>query len=561
MRLESVLLLLVQIMFRKTVDGAVVRIFDDATFYKGMKRHRLTLVAFYAPWCDHCMHLMPQLDLAAKMLDNEHPSISIAKVDATENDLLAAYEHIESYPTLKLYNRGNFQETYTGSWDASGIVKFLRWYNRPALRTLSSKDMVRDFIRSATDTVVLGAFITEMDGGFKKLAEDLAAEYRFAHCAVDDLPLSELELRDEPDEDMVYVVKASTYACAMERPLVAKRSFASEKVLKEFIFRNNLPLVGEVNDLTRSRYYDMKSEPLVVVHFDTSMSTKRTRYVANRLRRLAADYRSDRRDGGERSSGSKGTKRSRDVRFGYSNLEELDDRRDEVAVEFLVTVHFGSDFRMLFDGAARDVSDRSYGMDMTALRTWLDEVALPDVDAYERSMEVKAITKSSEWLQKLRLDDATTKRSSVHEASSNVLDLDAESFRSVVYHPEAHVFVAVYASWCPYCRDLNKTLDALSVGALAAHDDIVIARVDGSRYAVPPEFDVGSFPSFFFCKRTSLKKSSSKWKKRRKKKKGPATEKFPPPERFNGLPLLSEIEKFVANKAGLGKDWKAASNK
>ena len=58
--------------------------FDD--FAKGFEH---SLVMFYAPWCGHCKKLHPEFEKAAKQLIEKESAIVLAKVDATEEKLLA----------------------------------------------------------------------------------------------------------------------------------------------------------------------------------------------------------------------------------------------------------------------------------------------------------------------------------------------------------------------------------------------------------------------------------------------------------------------------------------
>lgn len=536
---------------------------NDANFYVAIKRQRLTLVAFYAPWCDHCAHLMPELDEAARDLEMDWPSISIVKVNAVENDLVVGYERVEGYPSLKLYRRGKFLETYTGSWDAAGIVKYLRWYNRPAIRELMSEESVRSWLRNANDTVVLGAFITEMDGEFRKFAQDLAGDYKFAHCSTEHLPLDLLDLSTEPDEDVVYAVKSLRYDSEGERPLVVSRSFASNKVLKEFLFRNNLPLVGQLTTLNRDRYFDdADKRPLVVLYFDLEVSSKRTRYLANRIRRFARFVSDD-----TPSDIGRPPRALKEIaRFAYADMHEFrrlvadttqvaetpsnDEGGEEEmsTLEFFVVMHIAKDRQILYRDLATEVSKRSYGVDLAQLRAWILE-NLPVAKAHAKSNEAAEIFRSTEWLHSLLRSAGVTGRDEsavrVGGFSNAVVELTPDTFRHVVYHPDAHVFVAIYAEWCPYCHELSETMSALAA-SFEAYDEVIVARMDGSVHDVPAEFDVGVLPSFFYCKRTAEDSTRKKKKKRRKRVDGDA---LVPPERFLGLPLVSEMEKFVKGKA------------
>lgn len=84
------------------------------------------LVEFYAPWCGHCKQLAPIYDeLGEKFKD--HPTIVIAKMDSTVNEL--EHTKIRSFPTLKLFKKGSNDAQaaveYGGERTLSGLTKFM----------------------------------------------------------------------------------------------------------------------------------------------------------------------------------------------------------------------------------------------------------------------------------------------------------------------------------------------------------------------------------------------------------------------------------------------------
>lgn len=82
-------------------------------------------VAFYSPWSEECKELAPIYDeLGEKYKDSE--TVVIAKIDATVNELDPKYPKVLSYPTLKLFKKGdNSISYYTGKKTLDGFVKFI----------------------------------------------------------------------------------------------------------------------------------------------------------------------------------------------------------------------------------------------------------------------------------------------------------------------------------------------------------------------------------------------------------------------------------------------------
>eukprot|EP01104_Vermistella_antarctica_P006000 TRINITY_DN16734_c2_g1_i1.p1 TRINITY_DN16734_c2_g1~~TRINITY_DN16734_c2_g1_i1.p1 ORF type:complete len:266 (+),score=93.02 TRINITY_DN16734_c2_g1_i1:39-800(+) len=79
------------------------------------------LIEFYAPWCGHCKRLVPiWAELATKASD-----FNVAKVDCTENRDLATKYGVRGFPTIKLFEDGDFKKDYSGARTVDGFSTFM----------------------------------------------------------------------------------------------------------------------------------------------------------------------------------------------------------------------------------------------------------------------------------------------------------------------------------------------------------------------------------------------------------------------------------------------------
>ena len=103
------------------VTVVVGKTFDELVFDKSKD----VFVEFYAPWCGHCKSLAPKWsELATKM--KEFPSLRIAKIDATANDIPSTFE-VRGYPTIMLVkNDGSAPIAYDGAREVKDMAAWLK---------------------------------------------------------------------------------------------------------------------------------------------------------------------------------------------------------------------------------------------------------------------------------------------------------------------------------------------------------------------------------------------------------------------------------------------------
>jgi protein disulfide-isomerase A3 len=95
---------------------------------------------------------------------------------------------VNGYPTLKIFKNGEVFSDYNGPREADGIVKYMRTKAGPTSKELTSVEEIEKFLNNNDHSII--GFFKSADSSiateFKKVADQLAENYRFAHTTLQD---------------------------------------------------------------------------------------------------------------------------------------------------------------------------------------------------------------------------------------------------------------------------------------------------------------------------------------------------------------------------------------
>ncbi len=95
------------------------------TFNNVIQSDQLTLVDFYATWCQPCKMMHPVLE---QLKDELGDSIRIIKVDVDKYGDTAAQHHIQSVPTLMLFRNGEVLWRQSGAMLKSQLKQIVEQF-------------------------------------------------------------------------------------------------------------------------------------------------------------------------------------------------------------------------------------------------------------------------------------------------------------------------------------------------------------------------------------------------------------------------------------------------
>ena len=108
-------------------DDAVKTIVGSNFKERVMDSSQDVLLMFYAPWCGHCKALAPKYQELGNKLKSVADKVTIAMIDATDNDVEHDKVDVEGFPTLKLFQAGAKTNPidYTGLRETQDILDFV----------------------------------------------------------------------------------------------------------------------------------------------------------------------------------------------------------------------------------------------------------------------------------------------------------------------------------------------------------------------------------------------------------------------------------------------------
>jgi len=432
------------------VDEKDVTVLTKANFQSFVDQHDLSLVEFYAPWCGHCKKLTPEYAKAATELKKQN--IFLGKVDSTVEQDLAQRHGVKSYPTLKVFRKGNFVD-YTGPRDTAGIIKYMEKQVGPSAKPIATQEELTALI-AQKDVKVVGFFTDTSSKAYQAFvaaADALREQFRFA-----------------------VVTDASLVAAAdVQNGVVLYKDFDDLKVpfigelskdsLVNFVWDNSVPTAGEITKDNKERF-TKRGLPILKFYIDVSYSTpantKRTQYYLNRLKKLTEN---------EKATGK--------LQFAIADKSAFKDEveklglsgvKGEVAVgidDFSQNLKYKFTEEFNVNNLQKFVSDYLAGK----IKPYIKSEPAPDNSANDVTVVV------------------------------------GETFNDIVLDTTKDVLIEMYAPWCGHCKKLEPIYNELAKTLKdAGVNDIVIAKMDATANDSPHgKYQAKGYPTILFAPKGS----------------------------------------------------------
>jgi len=416
----------------ETEDDVIVG--SDSNFDEIIAANENVLVEFYAPWCGHCKSLAPEYAKAAGLL-KESPA-KLVKVDATIHSKVAERFHVQGYPTLKFFKKGQ-ESDYNGGRTAKDIVAWLNKRSGPPAAIVDSVAAATK-IQQENEVVILGFFSSETD----------AAAVAFVSAA-------------EHSEDVFAFTTDATVAAhfSVTAPkVIALKKFDEGRVdftgeftstdIQTFASGNQLPYVIEFSDAVAPKIFGGAVKTHVLLF--APKSSDKYESLIEAMRTVAKPNQGK-------------------LLFVYVNSEVPDHQRiieffglsaDELPAVRLISI---AEEMAKFKPETTDIT-------VEVLKKFADDFLSGALKKHLQSEKTPA-----DW------------------DSKPVKVLTGENFHTVIDNPNKHVFVEFYAPWCGHCKQLFPIWDQLAELFLGA-DNVVVAKIDSTANEIEG-ISIQSFPT------------------------------------------------------------------
>ncbi|OQR74426.1 protein disulfide-isomerase A3-like [Tropilaelaps mercedesae] len=413
-----------------------------ADFDNAIKKHDVTLVKFYAPWCGHCKNLAPEFEKASVVLKKNDPPVSLADVDCTSDagKHVCSKYGVSGYPTLKIFRNGEVSQDYNGPRKADGIIKFMKAQVGPSSKEISTEEKLEAL--SSNETIVFGVF-TEKDSAlhkaFIKVADKNREQYMFVHTHAPALAETEKLSND------VVLIRAKKFYNIFESSKVVYDGPPDTLALESFVKKSYFGLVGH---RTKDNYQNFET-PLLVAYYDVDYekNPKGTNYWRNRIMKAVVEF-------------------SGKLTFAVSNKEEFAGELDEYNLK-------ESDKPMIgIRNKEREKFRMDYNFTVENLKKFVKDYFSKKLTPYLKSEDVP---NSNDGPVKVAV---------------------AKNFDELVMQSDKDVLLEFYAPWCGHCQKLAPTYE--EVGQAMEGEDVLVVKMDATANDVPAAFEVKGFPTLYW---------------------------------------------------------------
>nr|CDS17464.1 protein disulfide isomerase A3 [Echinococcus granulosus] len=412
-----------------------------------LSKHPVALVKYYAPWCGRCKELAPHYEEAAAELKIKEPSVPLFEVNCDEETDMCNEAGIKGYPTLKVYNYGEYAEEFDEGRTTENIVNFMVLRSGPPATEILDESRYKELFEGEDYIVSLQSKKSDEIDEFEKLARKLRKFFKFVYTKSSFLSSSKdslIQLSLPKQLETKLEDRSKTY----DGPLKSAD-------IEQWIRKNAVGTAG-IRDKKMKEFF---KKPLLVVYTQINFerNPSNVRYHRNRLISVAKDTKSE-------------------LQFALSDTSAFSDELYEMG---LTANDEGAMVIIMGENGKNYLMSDKFGV--SELKKFVSDFAAGSLEPYIKSEPIP------------------------EKQEGSVMKVVGRTFEKVVLDESKDVLVEFYAPWCGHCEALKPKYEELAK-KLSKEKDVIVAAVDATANSFPPAFDVQGYPTIYWVPKASKDK-------------------------------------------------------
>lgn len=237
--------------------GSNITVLEESTFSAFIEANPYVFVDFFVPWCSYCKEIEPILEFTAGFCKDNGIPFVFAKIDVNAAYQLRKKLKIFSYPTLRVYVKGN-AIPYRKEAGAAQIIDFLNLKLSSKVKKLTTLDSIQSLSKEKGLRSILISDNAKVLAEYEKAALESSTLTRFFYTSESLGKQAYPEVKTCPS-----VVLLKDYGEPREvlRPSLGKNS------LKRFLKDKAIPFVGTASVDLVDQFLQTGAEKKGVVFF------------------------------------------------------------------------------------------------------------------------------------------------------------------------------------------------------------------------------------------------------------------------------------------------------
>ena len=253
----------------QNIDFGNIIWLDDTNATSEIQKHELLYIAFYSPWCQHCIKLLPEYVKISKYFEEKKSPVKFAKIDTSVSQNITQEFNLVGVPSFFLIYKGE-KYFFEGDLSAEGLTKFMDRKINNDIYKVETLSQIKNYIVNSSSLVLLSTLKNEKTTLYQSFLNysKIAQTIDFISCITD-------ECLKEYKEDIILFKKFDEKINKYTEEF-GYITNAKPNDVKEFIGRFGVENGGILNTTQINMMFEHKKK--MIFYFRNSSLEEQTKY-------------------------------------------------------------------------------------------------------------------------------------------------------------------------------------------------------------------------------------------------------------------------------------------